>query len=104
MSAFQEMVASDIDNVFLNLDEFGEKHKIDRATITCCLQDAELNAVNNLRFMSESTLRMYAREADLPKRRNPGQTVHIDGVGHTVVTWKVEMGMVIAEFTHEEVR
>ncbi len=103
MSTLKDLITADIDNVFMNLDEFADKHRVDNAVIQCILEDATINAVNDLRFLSEATYRLYARESDLPRRRNPGQVIHIDGVGYTIVTWKVEMGMVIAELSHEEV-
>ena len=40
MSAFKDMVAADNKDVFLNMDEFGEKHNLNGADCQCILQNS----------------------------------------------------------------
>ena len=38
MSTFKEQLASDLENTFLNLDEFAEEHDVNGKTVTCIVQ------------------------------------------------------------------
>ena len=38
MSTFKEQLASDLENTFLNLDEFAEEHEVNGKTVTCIVQ------------------------------------------------------------------
>lgn len=40
MSAFKDMVAADNKDVFLNMDEFGEKHNLNGTDCQCILQNS----------------------------------------------------------------
>lgn len=42
MSAFKEMVASDIRNVFFNIEEFGEHHHVDGKEMTVVIDGLEV--------------------------------------------------------------
>ena len=37
MSAFKDFVAADVQNVFINLDEFSEEHEIGHEVVPCIL-------------------------------------------------------------------
>lgn len=98
MSAFRDMVESDRDAVFLNLDEFADEHNVDGKVIRVSLQDEQLEEGSlgqglSTLALSDSTLAMYAKTEDLNGRKLAGETIYIDDVGYTVVTWLEEMGI-----------
>ena len=98
MSAFRDMVKADRDNVFLNLDEFADEHDVDGNVIMVSLQDEQIESGSMGQGLadlglSDATLAMYAKTEDLKGRKMAGETLYIDDVGYTVVTWLEEMGI-----------
>ena len=98
MSAFKDMVEADRDNVFLNLDEFADEHDVDGKIIRVSLQDEQIEEGSqgqglSALGLSDSTLVMYAKTEDLNGRKMAGETLYIDDVGYTVITWLEEMGI-----------
>ena len=98
MSAFRDMVKADRDNVFLNLDEFADEHDVDGNVIRVSLQDEQIEEGSqgqglSALGLSDSTLVMYAKTEDLNGRKMAGETLYIDDVGYTVITWLEEMGI-----------
>ena len=94
MSLKDEML-NDIDNVFLNLEDFGEKHIIDGKPIVCIVDDEALKirSGSNELSVSESSLLLFAKESDLPKRKVSGEVLMINGKPYIVDDWKVNLGM-----------
>ena len=97
MSFFKDMVERDNGNVFMNLDELGEEHIINGKTVRCVLQEKTIMAVDQLRFMSQDTVILFALEADFPERETYAETIRIDDKGYDIISWNVEFGMVTAE-------
>ena len=97
MSFFKDMVERDNGNVFMNLDELGEEHIINGKTVRCVLQEKTIMAVDQLRFMSQDTVILFALEADFPERVAYSGVIRIDDVQYETVSWNVEFGMVTAE-------
>ena len=98
MSAFRDMVEADRDQVFLNLDEFADEHDVDGNVIRISLQNEQIEKGSegqglSALALSDSTLVMYAKTEDLNGRKMAGETVYIDDVGYTVVTWLEEIGI-----------
>ncbi|MDO5574432.1 MAG: sugar ABC transporter ATP-binding protein [bacterium] len=95
MSAFSNMVANDINNVFMNLDEFGEKHIVDGNEITIILdEDAYRKANSGIEMaVGEVSTMIYGKVADLPKRKGYGAGLTVDGREYSVNTWDEDMGM-----------
>ncbi len=92
MSAFKALVESDR-AVFLNLDEFGEKHEVDGEEITVALQDEQIEAKDDDVTLSKTVKVMYARTEELNGHKMRGEAIYIDGVAYTVETWLDEMGV-----------
>ena len=42
MSGFKDMIAADIDKVFLNLEDYAEEHDLNGTTCSCILQDVSV--------------------------------------------------------------
>ncbi len=93
MSAFTDMVASDRDSVFLNLDEYSEEHDIDGKVIKVVLENVSIEEKDNTQALSEATYRLYAKTEELNGRKMAGETLYIDDVGYTVKSWLDNMGI-----------
>ena len=95
MSAFKDMVASDIDSVFLNLDELGEEHEIDGNIITCIIdEDGLLDRQGGATWaVGQSSKTLYAKCDDLPDRKGYGSELMVDGVPYMINTWYENSGM-----------
>ena len=95
MSAFKDMVAADINNVFLNLDELGEEHIVDGKPIVCVISEDGLHDMQGgaVYAVGQSTKSLYAKCDDLPYRRGYGAELVVDGIPYMINTWSEEMGM-----------
>lgn len=95
MSAFKDMVAADRLHVFIDVDFFGEMHRIEGKTIPIVIDTDELKARQGSQDLAvaESGTLFYARVEDLPPRRAPGQNLNVNGRECIVDDWKVDMGM-----------
>ena len=91
MSKFTEMVAADRDDIFLNLDEFGERHRIEGKTITAVLENGESGAASI--GLAEYDLVVFAKSEDLPKRRPAGESLNVDGREFSIVAWREDCGI-----------
>lgn len=95
VSRFKEMIDQDNRNLFLNLDEFGEKHRVEGKMITVIFDDDALRERQGGQELgvSESSLMLYANVGDLPPRRPAGVGLNIDGREYTVNDWREDMGI-----------
>ena len=103
MSAFHEMVESDIVCEFLDPTIFGEEHMIDDVPIMCVL-DADIHQTDQngrSHGVYDRDLVMFAHECDL-KRRAEGTPITIDGRIYTVVSWRVDMGVIEAALSRRK--
>ncbi len=92
--SFKDELLKDIDNIFLNLEEFGETHIIDGKSVVCMLDDdaLKMRQGSNDLSVSESSLLLFAKESDLP-RKATGDTVTINGRIYIIDDWKVNLGV-----------
>jgi len=92
--SFKEMVARDR-ALFLNLDEFGEEHRIDGKMVTVVLDDNALKERQGGAELSvaESSLLIYAAVEDLPTPKAPGAGMNVDGREYIVDDWSIDMGI-----------
>lgn len=88
-------ILEDIDNVFLNMNDFGEEHIIDGKPVVCMFDDdaLKIRSGSNELSVSESTLLLFAKESNLPKRKVAGDEILIDGRIYIVDDWKVNFGV-----------
>lgn len=95
MSGFKDMVAADRSAVFLDLDFFGEEHRIEGRTITIMLDSDELKERQGGQDLAvaESATLFYARTEDLPPRRSPGSVLNVDGRECIIDAWAEDMGI-----------
>ena len=92
--SFKDDILNDVNNVFLNLEDFGEEHIIDGKPVICMFDDDALKvrSGSNELSVSESTLLLFAKESDLP-RKIIGDDLLIDGRIYIVDDWKVNLGV-----------
>ena len=78
--SLKDEILKDIDDVFLNLEEFGETHTIDGKPVMCMFDDdaLKIRSGSNELSVSESSLLLFAKESDLP-RKVVGDDLLIDG-------------------------
>lgn len=94
MATLKDVINGDLD-LFLNIDDFAEEHKIDGVLIKVVI-DAEGLAENQKgtrMAISESTLKFFAKSADLGKVRIPGQKLSFDNKLYVVDAWDEDMGI-----------
>jgi len=92
--SFKEMVERDR-AVFLNLDEFGEVHRVEGRNITVMIDDNTLRERQGGAEVgvAESSLLLFARVEDLPERRGAGESINVDGREYIVDDWSEDMGI-----------
>lgn len=92
--SFKDRVNRDRD-IFINISEFGEKHNINGRAVECIVDDqTNRERQGGTEFaVAQSTILLYAKNDDLPPRREPGEELRFDGVPYTIVTWDEDMGI-----------
>ena len=92
---FKDMAATDREQVFLNVDFFGEMYRIEGNTIPIVLDTDELKVRQGGQDLAvaESATLFYARAEDLPPRRSAGQSLNVNGRECLIDDWKVDMGL-----------
>ena len=92
---FKDMVAADRESVFLNLDFFGEMHRVEGKRIPIMIDNDELKVRQGGQDLAvaESATLFYARAEDLPPRRAPGALININGRECHIDDWQEDMGM-----------
>lgn len=97
---FKEMMRQDIDHVFLNPDEFGEKHTVNgREGISIIFDDIEV--LNREKFRKEvkddgtslSQSMFYVKASDFGRLPKTGQQITIDGLNFRVEKAVNEQGI-----------
>jgi len=93
--SFKDTVATDIDDVFFNTDEFAENAIIDGKTIPIITDDDALEGMSDVyaHGLSEGERFIFIREKDMHRLPNPGDQMTIDGkhwyVRHAVINMGV---------------
>lgn len=95
--SFKENIESDINGVFLNLEEFAEKHCVEGQEITCILDSNKGQVKNdgNMYDLAEADFVVIAKNDDLPARKEAGSVLNIDGRELTVSSWDEQSGITV---------
>lgn len=88
---FQEMLKTDLDDVFFNVEEFASEHQIDGKTLTVILQEDNYSGAKT-RYgesrgninpketaVNKNTLTLRIREADVQRKITAGAMIDVDG-------------------------
>jgi len=95
MSAFKDMVANDIESVFLNLDEFADKHLWDGKELVCVVDDDTMIEKYSAEFdlLPKGSHLVYASAASFEKRPQVSSVVRFDKIIYTIDEIEEQMGM-----------
>ena len=98
MSSFKDLLQQDIDNVFLNDDEFAEKHKINGKLANIIIDDDELMEISSAK--NESFQELYKNKKLIKLSESVlggvpaiGSVIVLDAKRYTVASAMRESGM-----------
>ena len=96
---FKDQIKQDLSDVFLNLDEFADLHRIEGNEVPVVIDSdimAKLSKIgdNRIHGMDEADMVIMGKASDLPENLDPGRLLNLDGREVIVVTTTSEMGLV----------
>ncbi len=97
--SFKDQIKQDLSDVFLNLDEFADLHRIEGNEVPVVIDSdimAKLSKIgdNRIHGMDEADMVIMGKASDLPENLDPGRLLNVDGREVIVVTTTSEMGLV----------
>lgn len=97
--SFKDQIKQDLSDVFLNLDEFADLHRIEGKEVPVVIDSdimAKLSKIgdNRIHGMDEADMVIMGKASDLPENMDPGRLLNLDGREVIVVTTTSEMGLV----------
>ena len=97
--SFKDQIKQDLSDIFLNLDEFADLHRIEGKVVPVVIDSdimAKLSKIgdNRIHGMDEADMVIMGTASDLPENLDPGRLLNLDGREVIVVTTTSEMGLV----------
>ena len=97
--SFKDQIKQDLSDIFLNLDEFADLHRIEGKEVPVVIDSdimAKLSKIgdNRIHGMDEADMVIMGKASDLPENLDPGRLLNLDGRVVIVVTTTSEMGLV----------
>lgn len=97
--SFKDQIKQDLSDIFLNLDEFADLHRIEGKEVPVVIDSdimAKLSNIgdNRIHGMDEADMIIMGKASDLPENLDPGRLLNLDGREVIVVTTTSEMGLV----------
>ncbi|CUM73181.1 hypothetical protein [Agathobacter rectalis] len=97
--SFKDQIKQDLSDVFLNLDEFADLHRIEGKEVPVVIDSdimAKLSKIgdNRIHGIDEADMVIMGKASDLPENLDPGRLLNLDGREVIVVTTTSEMGLV----------
>lgn len=97
--SFKDQIKQDLSDIFLNLDEFADLHRIEGKEVPVVIDSdimAKLGKIgdNRIHGMDEADMVIMGKASDLPENLDPGRLLNLDGREVIVVTTTSEMGLV----------
>lgn len=97
--SFKDQIKQDLSDIFLNLDEFADLHRIEEKEVPVVIDSdimAKLSKIgdNRIHGMDEADMIIMGKASDLPENLDPGRLLNLDGREVIVVTTTSEMGLV----------
>ena len=94
--SFKEQILKDLDNVFLNVDEFAEYHRIEGKEIPVVVDSDQLDKLKKGQILGliEADMLLMGRETDFPRDLEPGRLLNVDGRELIVANYGKNMGLV----------
>jgi len=84
-----------VDLVFFQLDDFAETHRVEGKEISIVIDNDQLVKMKQGQVLgvAEADMLIFARVADLPKRKAPGSLLNVDGREFVVNDWTENKGV-----------
>lgn len=97
--SFKDQIKQDLSDIFLNLDEFADLHRIEGKEVPVVIDSdimAKLSKIgdNRIHGMDEADMVIMGKASDLPENLDPGRLLNLDGREVIVVTTTSEMELV----------
>ena len=97
--SFKDQIKQDLSDVFLNLDEFADLHRIEGKEVPVVIDSDMLEKLskigdNRIHGMDEADMVIMGKASDLPENLDPGRLLNLDGREVIVGTTTSEMGLV----------
>lgn len=97
--SFKDQIKQDLSDIFLNLDEFADLHRIEGKEVPVVIDSdimAKLSKIgdNRIHGMDEADMVIMGKASDLSENLDPGRLLNLDGREVIVVTTTSEMGLV----------
>ncbi len=97
--SFKDQIKQDLSDIFLNLDEFADLHRIEGKEVPVVIDSdimAKLSKIgdNRIHGMDEADMVIMGKASDLPENLDPGRLLNLDGREVIVATTTSEMGLV----------
>jgi hypothetical protein len=97
--SFKDQIKQDLSDIFLNLDEFADLHRIEGKEVPVVIDSdimAKLSKIgdNRIHGMDEADMVIMGKASDLPENLDPGRLLNLDGREGIVVTPTAELGLV----------
>lgn len=97
--SFKDQIEQDLSDIFLNLDEFADLHRIEGKEVPVVIDSdimAKLSKIgdNRIHGMDEADMVIMGKASDLPENLDPGRLLNLDGREVIVITTTSEMGLV----------
>ena len=97
--SFKDQIKQDLSDIFLNLDEFADLHRIEGKEVPVVIDSdimAKLSKIgdNRIHGMDEADMVIMGKASELPENLDPGRLLNLDGREVIVVTTTSEMGLV----------
>ena len=94
--SLKDQIAADIDNVFLNTEDFAEFHEVEYKQILCVFDNDDVKIGSGAAFGTyEPTFRLFAKVEDLPRQRAAGNILNVDNTDYIIENWAVDLNMAV---------
>ena len=93
--SFKDILSSDIDSVFINKEEFGERHYIDGVIKTVIVDNETLKERNQKEYdgILQADILYFIKSSDVQKEIKVGDVQNFDGAVYKVFDVKYDSGM-----------
>ena len=92
----KDQIAADIDNIFLNSEDFAEIHEVEYKQILCVFDSDDNKIGSGAGFGTyEPTFRLFAKVDDLPQQRSAGNIINIDNTDYIIENWAIDLNMAV---------
>ena len=100
MRSFKDAVSADAANVFLNMDEFADRHNLNGRDVVCLVDTdmtdpAKVMVNKKLEGVFVNSITVYVKPGDLERRPVEGEPLYLDDEMYFVKTVSSEMGLLV---------